>query len=192
MWPPGTAVGGTARNEAFWSRYHEHPLCHGAGAALPVVSIGELLDRRTWRSTGLYRDYFRPIGIEHQLSVKLRHPAGQTNVLLFSRRPGLDFAERDHLVLRLLRPHLDAAVRRILEPPPRLSAREQEVLDLVREGLTNRAIARQLGLSAHTVRKHLENIFARLGVNSRTGAANAYPPVVAEFHPYRKSSTHSN
>jgi len=57
-----------------------------------------------------------------------------------------------------------------------LTAREREVLALVREGLTNREVARHLGVSAHTVRKHLENVFARLGVHSRTGALAASQP----------------
>jgi DNA-binding CsgD family transcriptional regulator len=158
-------------DEAFWPHYHEHPLCHGPGEAQPVVSIGDLLGPGAWRRTALYQEYFRPVGLEHEISVKLGHSAGQTNVLLFDRGRGPDFDDRDHLVLRLLRPHLDVAVRRLAGPPaPRLTAREREVLALVRAGLTNRAIARRLQVSPHTVRKHLENAFARLGVHSRTAA----------------------
>jgi len=162
-------------DEVFWPNYHEHPLCHGRGKALPVVSIGDLLAPRTWHGTGLYAEYFRPVGLDHEITVKLSHPAGQTHVLLFDRGPGTDFDERDHLLLRLLRPHLDAAIRRLTGPAvPQLTARERAVLDLVGQGLTNRAIARRLNVSAHTVRKHLENAFNRLGVHSRTAAVTAY------------------
>jgi DNA-binding NarL/FixJ family response regulator len=46
----------------------------------------------------------------------------------------------------------------------------------VAAGLTNRQIARHVGLSEHTVRKHIENIFERLQVTSRTAAvARAFP-----------------
>jgi DNA-binding CsgD family transcriptional regulator len=56
-----------------------------------------------------------------------------------------------------------------------LSARELEVLGLVAEGKTNREIAVSLTISQHTVRRHLENTFAKLGVNSRAAAvAYAY------------------
>jgi DNA-binding CsgD family transcriptional regulator len=56
-----------------------------------------------------------------------------------------------------------------------LSARELEVLGLVAEGKTSREIASSLTISQHTVRRHLENIFAKLGVNSRAAAiAYAY------------------
>jgi DNA-binding CsgD family transcriptional regulator len=56
-----------------------------------------------------------------------------------------------------------------------LSAREVEVLRLVADGRTSREIAAALHLSQHTVRRHLENTFAKLGVNSRAAAiAHAY------------------
>lgn len=53
-----------------------------------------------------------------------------------------------------------------------LSAREQEVLGLVAAGLTNQGIAAELHLSPHTVARHLANIFAKLGVRSRTAASS--------------------
>ncbi len=52
-----------------------------------------------------------------------------------------------------------------------LSAREEEVLRLVAEGLANKLIARRLAISERTVKAHLTNIFARLGVTDRTQAA---------------------
>lgn len=56
-----------------------------------------------------------------------------------------------------------------------LSARELEVLALVADGKTSREIAASLTISQHTVRRHLENTFAKLGVNSRAAAiAYAY------------------
>jgi ATP/maltotriose-dependent transcriptional regulator MalT len=58
-------------------------------------------------------------------------------------------------------------------PTPRpsgLTDREVEVLRLVAQGRTNREIAEALVLSEHTVRRHLQNVFARLGVSSRAAA----------------------
>lgn len=52
----------------------------------------------------------------------------------------------------------------------RLTARELEVLALVAEGLDNRVIGRQLGVSRSTVKHHLEAIFAKLGVHGRMEA----------------------
>lgn len=67
------------------------------------------------------------------------------------------------------------------EPPPAdepaalsiaasISPREQEVLRMVSAGLSNQEIAAALFVSASTVKTHLENIYQKLGVNSRTQA----------------------
>ncbi|WP_232676890.1 response regulator transcription factor [Nocardioides sp. R-C-SC26] len=52
-----------------------------------------------------------------------------------------------------------------------LTARETEILTLVKDGLTNRLIARRLNISERTVKAHLTSAFARIGVSDRTQAA---------------------
>jgi DNA-binding CsgD family transcriptional regulator len=51
-----------------------------------------------------------------------------------------------------------------------LTAREVQALALVAKGMTNLEIAASLVISEHTVRRHLQNIFAKLGVSSRAAA----------------------
>ncbi len=51
-----------------------------------------------------------------------------------------------------------------------LTAREAEVLGLLSQGFTSTEIARRLGISAKTVRNHLEHIYLKVGVTNRTGA----------------------
>ncbi len=53
----------------------------------------------------------------------------------------------------------------------RLTAREREVLSGVARGLSNRAIADELGITERTARTHVSNILAKLGLASRTQAA---------------------
>jgi ATP/maltotriose-dependent transcriptional regulator MalT len=52
-----------------------------------------------------------------------------------------------------------------------LSSREIEVLRLLAHGLSNREIGADLVISEHTVARHLQNIFAKIGVGSRAAAA---------------------
>jgi DNA-binding NarL/FixJ family response regulator len=52
-----------------------------------------------------------------------------------------------------------------------ITHREREVLALVHDGLSNKQIARQLGITEKTVKAHLTRIFERIGVTDRTQAA---------------------
>jgi DNA-binding NarL/FixJ family response regulator len=54
--------------------------------------------------------------------------------------------------------------------PRGLTAREAQVLGLVAQGSTNKVIAAELDLSIKTVARHLENIFVKIGVSTRSGA----------------------
>ncbi|TAK70657.1 MAG: helix-turn-helix transcriptional regulator [Actinomycetota bacterium] len=65
------------------------------------------------------------------------------------------------------------SMRRAAAAPGGLSRREAQVLRLVAAGMSNRAIADDLFLSEKTVHRHVSNIFAKLGVGSRS-AATAY------------------
>jgi two-component system, NarL family, nitrate/nitrite response regulator NarL len=49
----------------------------------------------------------------------------------------------------------------------RMTPREREVIDLIAEGMSNRAIAEELHISIHTVKSHLRNIMEKLTMNSR-------------------------
>jgi DNA-binding NarL/FixJ family response regulator len=52
-----------------------------------------------------------------------------------------------------------------------LSVREQEVLRLLADGLSNAEIAEQLVVTPGTVKRHLHNLYSKLGVENRTQAA---------------------
>jgi DNA-binding NarL/FixJ family response regulator len=55
-----------------------------------------------------------------------------------------------------------------------LTAREQEVLALIADGLSNRQISHVLHISVYTVQNHVQNLITKLGVRNRTQAASVY------------------
>ena len=59
-------------------------------------------------------------------------------------------------------------------PLERLTQREAEIVELLALGLSNRAIADQLGIAIGTVRAHCVNAYEKLGVDNRTQAALAH------------------
>ena len=158
-------------------------LDHNFGA----VRLSDFWNRRELRRSRVYNVVLEPAGLEHVLVLRL--PTATDMRLIFDRG-GHDFTERDREVLLTLAPHLarlyEAAETRwrlraalaqiestqaadaLLE---RLTARERELLELVAEGHTNGEIAARLWISTGTVRKHLDNVYAKLGVHTRTAAA---------------------
>jgi len=57
-----------------------------------------------------------------------------------------------------------------VEDSPPLTPREREILGLIGQGLSNKAMARRLGISVHTIKFHVEALFAKLDATSRAEA----------------------
>lgn len=157
---------------------------------LRAIRMSDLVSRRRYHELPIFRDYFAPAGLEHVIDLGLPAPAPrQRSFVLFRETRSGDFSERDREVLQTLAPHLlrleaHAELRRRLaealqtreddtEPAgcAELTPREREIVELVAEGKTNAQIAGQLWVAPSTVKKHLENIYAKLGVGGRTAAA---------------------
>jgi DNA-binding CsgD family transcriptional regulator len=169
-------------DQVFWAHYWCCQPCSYAartGDQRSAIKVSDFYSARQWHSTGMYTDHTRPLGEEHYLMVCLPRALprtagpGQYVRLTLKRGPGPDFTERDRAVLMLLGPHLDQAyldAGRRRHPIPQLTPRQRDVLHLVAAGHTNTQIARRLSISEGTVRSHLENIYKRLHVSSRTAA----------------------
>jgi DNA-binding CsgD family transcriptional regulator len=175
-------------DELFWRIVDEHPLCrhHQAYADFSAIRLSDVISRRRLVNSRVYAEWFQPLGIEAELEVGITRSRARTRNFVLDRYRG-DFSERDRAVLELLRPHLRRVhkmteLRRAIgqsEPGDleRLTTREGEILELVAAGLTNAAIAERLWVSPGTVKKHLENVYAKLGVANRTAAvARIKPP----------------
>jgi DNA-binding CsgD family transcriptional regulator len=156
---------------------HRRKLSSGVG---PVV-LSEAFGRRLRRSRE-WNPNLRDAGAVDEIHVDLDPPRRwKTQLAIFGTR---DFGPRERLILELVRPHLGAvyraarARRRLSELATTLdddavadlTAREREVMRCVGDGLSNAEIGRELVVELSTVRKHLEHIYAKLGVRSRTAA----------------------
>jgi DNA-binding CsgD family transcriptional regulator len=138
-----------------------------------AVRFSDFVSRSQQRHHPWYVEVMRPRLVEYECKLWLPSPPGVVRGFFLVRGVrDRDFDERDRSVLTVLRPHL-ATVRERWERQhgaPGLTGRELEVLRLVREGLTNPEIAERLMIATGTVRTHLENIFEKLDVHTRTGA----------------------
>jgi CheY-like chemotaxis protein/DNA-binding CsgD family transcriptional regulator len=89
--------------------------------------------------------------------------------------------------LIVMREVSDAAVIEAMSLSFKLTAREAEVLYWVVKGKTNRDIGDILGASPATVKKHLERVYAKLGVETRTAAAGMAMGRIRQLHPQFES-----
>ena len=152
-----------------------------ANGGRPVIVLADVLNRDQ-RTSADFNFNFRDYGVCDEIQVDLDSArTWVTSLILGSER---EFGPRERLMLHLLRPHLtglyrSAELRRRLaattaafdpDATDRLTRREREVMLWVADGLSNAEIASVLVVEQSTVRKHLEHIYEKLGVRSRTAA----------------------
>jgi two-component system nitrate/nitrite response regulator NarL len=93
--------------------------------------------------------------------------AGRLRATILAAQLGLSVLDEDPadaIVAAWSPPRNDTTPRE----PDRLTPREREVLELLADGLSNRAIAVRLGISAHTVKFHVDALLDKLAARSRT------------------------
>jgi DNA-binding CsgD family transcriptional regulator len=170
-----------ADRECFDRFFFAHPLVryHGGGGA-GAHRISDSVAFARFRQGALYAEYYRRIGIDHAIALPL-YVDGHTLVSFVLNRRRRDFSDRDRDVLDLAQTTL-AGMYRGVRPSRRsgcapgrmiatLTARERQVADWLAAGKTDRDIAAILGCSHRTVQKHLQRIYDKLGVETRTAAA---------------------
>jgi DNA-binding CsgD family transcriptional regulator len=147
--------------------------------SVPIAAVHDVPGRPATHPSWLLRECQPYSSCRDALLLHLTQVTERPHFIVVARASGPAFDDADRLLLRLLRPHLDAGIRRIVVPGPRLAAREIEVLRRVREDCSNAAIARRLGVAESTVMKHLEHIDVRSGVHSRTQAVRLCEPALS-------------
>jgi len=173
---------------AFGQFMHQHPVIqHVAqtGSRAPLA-ISDFVPPSVFRRTGLYNEFFRPLGLMDQLSTTFISVPGVRLVALALNR-GAAFTERERAMVETLRPHLAVAHLNStrfsqalnstgdpesLDRLARLTDRQYELLQLIGAGYTNAQAAEALGIRVGTVKKHVEHLLERLGVETRLGAAS--------------------
>jgi DNA-binding CsgD family transcriptional regulator len=178
---------------AFDRHFFSHPLVrfHAATHDGGAHRISDSMRGDEFRATALYADYYAKVGLDHALALPL-HVDSRLLVSFVFNRKRRDFSDRERELLELVRPHLGTLYRQSYrleqaqralvasgDPAPRagsdgidgLTPREREVLAWVAAGKSNAQIAAILGTMPRTVAKHLERVYEKLGVESRTAAA---------------------
>jgi DNA-binding CsgD family transcriptional regulator len=137
---------------------------HDARGVILLCAAGEI-EFASPPSLRLLREYFPPAPAGHAPLLVVDWLASGTQRPLVRRRDGRRLTIEQSNGALLLEERRE-------EVP--LTAREREVLSWVARGKTNVEIAELLWLAPSTVRKHLENVYAKLNVSSRTTAVTRF------------------
>jgi DNA-binding CsgD family transcriptional regulator len=158
-----------------------------------VRRLSDFVPSRGWRRRPLFNDFYRPLGMPYELSAQLAWGPVGSSCCIALHRSGRDFGPRERALLELLAPHLRSGRERIAArraSPGRgalaatdqeaalarrlpITPREAEVLARLADGRTNAGIAHDLGISPHTVVRHVDHIYRKLGVQTRAAATKA-------------------
>jgi DNA-binding CsgD family transcriptional regulator len=150
------------------------------GMSFPSVELGDPQVCDGPLPTGLIHDADKPESdrdapeLGHYDLIRLGFTTGRDMVVqLYFVRQREMFTERELALLTMVEPAVGRLVRGCAGSPraAALSASERRVLSMVAQGATNREVAEELYVTVHTVRKHLENAYRKLGVSNRTAAA---------------------
>lgn len=146
----------------------------------PTTAARAYGSRQAWLTSAKHLGTVELWGVDQVAALPVR--AGVEFVVFFVGRLGEDYDDEDLGLLRAVQPVV-TGLARMLEPehpsprgpPPTLTRREQEVLELLAQGHKASAIARRAGCSERTVHRHLSHIYAKLEVGDRlTAVTSAY------------------
>ncbi|MGI9294438.1 MAG: response regulator transcription factor, partial [Pseudomonadales bacterium] len=145
-----------------------------------VVCIDEQLTETELLQSAYYREFMLPLKHRHVADMFLRRDQDIIAVLTMLREPELGpFSDAELALLRRLQPFIQYSLNTVYLPKRyrerdsvqktyQLTDRELDVVELIVSGASNKLIARQLALSLATVKTHIQHIFQKVGVSSRT------------------------
>ena len=163
----------------------------GTACTLPRQQLAPDLD---WYRSMAYNEYYRTLGVDQYLASRRPLEDGGALVFVFWREiGGASFDDRATAVLSLAHSEIANLVGqgRLVLPreaeKPLLSQRQQQVLQLVGEGLTEKEVAGELGISIHTVHDHVKALHRILGVGTRGELVGVACAIACEGWPDRPS-----
>jgi DNA-binding CsgD family transcriptional regulator len=178
--PTGFEVHQTGAPEAFVTRYiaftavSVDPVHSSLATRHGVVRSNDLFDDAAWRRHPFYRALGAPFSLGAYMAGELVDAYAPRGAIGVARPCGSGaFSPGDAQRLHTICLHASVAFTRLTrEDRARsltyvLSPRQQQLVQLVANGLTNDQIGRACGITTHAVKKALERLFARIDVSSR-------------------------
>jgi DNA-binding CsgD family transcriptional regulator len=163
-----------ARYDA-WFQYND-PITFQLQARRHATAVSEVMPHAELARTEFFNDFLARDGLHWGINLHAFDGLRALGDLRIWRgRTRREFDPHDKALLDLIEPAFIAALRRARPadalPAVMLSPRERQVAHAVLRGLTDKQIARELGLSASSVRTYLNRLFDKTGTARRSGLA---------------------
>ena len=175
VWATPASTSWTNEEKAVVERHRfDLPLNPSQATLGRAIRVSDAMSQTQYRNLEIYQFGGRRHGIEYAMDYWMRDEGGRVRGLRFDDSVR-DFSDRARDTVEVLGRHLRTVLARHdrgIGPPATalLTARETQIMGLLAVGQTNREIGQALSISPHTVRKHLENAYQRVGVHSRAEA----------------------
>jgi len=180
----GAAMGGDAVLERLVANINGCPIhrWHGDGHHDEIVTLSGITQPAEYRNGDHYKAVFDGSGVADILSIPVG--SGETLARVLVCRDGEGFSEEEIDAARILQPVVTGCLRQtqvmeqlrsdpLSEEAMReggLTPREAQIFSLLAAGATSQAVSQELDISARTVEKHVQNIYARIGARNRSEA----------------------
>lgn len=173
---------------AQWHQHHD-PITFVLQSRRRATRVTEVMPQRELMRTAFFNDFLARDGLHWGMNLHAFEGERALGDLRIWRRKGRgDFGDHEKALLDLIEPAFAGALQRaqrVTAPASGareaawalLSVREQEVARCVREGLTDKEIARRLAVGVPTVRTYLRRIFDKLGIERRSALAGWAMPL---------------
>ncbi|OPX45046.1 CsgBAC operon transcriptional regulatory protein [Ruminiclostridium hungatei] len=149
-----------------------------------VFKDTEILENSLRVKSELYLGFLKPQNIEYGCGIIFIKEGNVLGVLNLFRSADLgDFSDRDIRILHLVKDHMTNIIHSLRKSSKslggrlsinfdelesyKLSKREKEIIQMMIQGLSNQDISDKYMISISTVKKHVYNIFTKIGINSR-------------------------
>lgn len=177
-------MGGDAVLERLLANINGCPIhrWHGDGHHDEIVTLSGITQPAEYRNGDHYKAVFDGSGVADILSIPVG--SGETLARVLVCRDGEGFSEEEIDAARILQPVVTGCLRQtqvmeqlrsdpLSEEAMReggLTPREAQIFSLLAAGATSQAVSQELDISARTVEKHVQNIYARIGARNRSEA----------------------
>ena len=138
-----------------------------------ALKLTDVVTAEQYEESEYFRKFMMKYGFYDEMVITLKHDEQIIGAIGVAKEKGNQFTWHDVLRFNYLSQIISSALIHCNEDTSYpLTSRELEIIELVKKGYTNSHIAEELYISINTVKKHLNNIFQKLGVMNRVELLN--------------------